>query len=239
MKKYFFLLVSVCCYLLFLVTFIYLIGFVQAIWVPKNIDTGIVKKIIPSLAINLALMTLFGVQHSIMARKSYKAWISKVLPVPIERSIYVFWASLILIILMYCWQPIPFVIWNVNGTLIGYVLQILGFFGWGLVLVSTFMINHFDLFGLRQAYIHMRNERYESLKFRTPIMYKIIRHPLYLGFMFAFWSTPIMTAGHLLFAMSMLLYILVGIHYEEKDLMEKNPEYAVYKKKVGKLFPRF
>jgi protein-S-isoprenylcysteine O-methyltransferase Ste14 len=239
MKKYFFLLVSVGCYLLFLVAFVYLIGFVQAILVPKNIDTGIVRKIIPSLAINLSLMILFGVQHSIMARKSYKAWISKVVPLPIERSIYVLWASLILIILMYCWQPIPFVIWNVNGRFIGYALQMLGFFGWGLVLVSTFLINHFDLFGLRQAYMYIRNKPYRPLEFRTPIIYKVIRHPLYLGFMFAFWSTPIMTAGHLLFAMSMLLYVLVGIHYEERDLIEKNPEYVAYKKKVGKLFPRF
>ncbi|HVI45118.1 MAG TPA: hypothetical protein VM802_09610 [Chitinophaga sp.] len=222
----------------FLCTFLCLIGFVSGLYVPKDINSGAFNSWIPAILTDLTLIVLFGIQHSIMARSWYKDLIKKWVPAPLERSVYVCCASLVLFLMMYLWQPVPYAIFDFRTSLAGSILRITGLAGWLLVLVSTFLINHFDLFGLRQPYLYFTDKFPHELKFRLPFIYKIIRHPIYLGFITACWFTPLMTTGHLLFAAGMTVYILIGIHFEERDLLKEFPEYQAYRKRTGKLFPK-
>jgi len=224
-------------YAIFFATYLYAIGFIGNVLVPKSIDSARSGPLATALLVNLGLLGLFAVQHSVMARPAFKRWWTRIVPEPAERSTYVLFSSLALIALFALWQPIGGVVWNVENTFGRALLIGACAFGWGLVLVSTFLINHFDLFGLRQVWLQFRNRPYTKLHFRTPGPYKLVRHPLYVGWLFAFWATPTMTAAHLLFAVMCTGYILVAIQLEERDLIDVHPEYAGYRKRVPMLIP--
>ena len=224
--------------LVFLPTFLYAIGFVGNLVVPKGIDSGVEGPLGQSILINVLLLGVFAIQHSVMARPGFKRWWTKIVPEPIERSSYVLLASVLLIVLFREWRPITNVIWEVESPSGVIVLQVLFFVGWGLVFTSTFLINHFDLSGMRQVFVYFRGQEYKPLEFRTTALYKYMRHPLMLGFLIAFWSTPRMTGGHLLFSLITTAYILVAIQLEERDLETCYGEtYRRYRNKVPMLFP--
>jgi methanethiol S-methyltransferase len=226
-------------YLVFFGTFLYAIGFVGNLVVPKSIDSGVQQAAGISLIINLVLLTLFAVQHSVMARPEFKRVWTKIIPEPIERSVFVLFASLALILLFWQWRPMTGLIWDVENKVGRVALLTLFGAGWAVVLLSTFMINHFDLFGLRQVYMHSRGIERGDMDFKTRAFYKFIRHPIMLGFIIAFWATPTMTVGHLLFAGVTTAYILVAIQFEERDLVNAHGEtYLEYKRKVGMLVPK-
>jgi protein-S-isoprenylcysteine O-methyltransferase Ste14 len=225
-------------YLTFLFTILYAIGFVAGLVVPKAIDTGAKSPVFEALAINLALMSLFAVQHSVMARKSFKQWWTRFIPKPVERSTYVLLASLTLLLLFWLWRPIPAVIWHVEEPEMAAVITGLSFVGWVIVFISTFLINHFELFGLHQVSNHLAGREMSSPVFRTPLLYNFVRHPIYLGFIIAFWAAPTMTAGHLLFAAVTTAYIFVGILLEERDLTAMfGDDYRRYRERVSMLLP--
>jgi protein-S-isoprenylcysteine O-methyltransferase Ste14 len=226
-------------YIIFLVTFLYAIGFVGNLVVPKSIDSGPgAATLTRALIMNIILLSIFAVQHSVMARPEFKRVWTKIVPKPVERSTYVLLASLALILLFWQWRAIPDVIWEVNNTAFVYILWALFFLGWGIVLLSTFLINHFDLFGLRQVYLYRKGEEYTELGFRELFLYKIVRHPIMLGFIIGFWATPRMTAGHLLFAAVTTVYILVAIQLEERDSVNAHgEEYLSYRKRVSMILP--
>jgi methanethiol S-methyltransferase len=229
------LLYGVVSYLVFFVTFLYAIGFVGNIVVTKSIDSGREGPFATSLIIDVVLLGLFAIQHSVMARPGFKKAWKKIVPEVIERSTYVLLSSLALALLFWLWQPLLQVIWEVRNATLALVLQIVFFAGWALVLVSTFFINHFDLFGLRQVFLY---KKYTYLGFRTPFLYKFLRHPIMLGFIIAFWSTPKMTLGHLLFAVATTAYILIAIQLEERDMISIHGEaYEDYRRKVSMLIP--
>jgi methanethiol S-methyltransferase len=224
-------------YLFFFFTFLYAIGFLGNVGVPKSLDSPATDPWQTALAINLGFLSLFAVQHSVMARPAFKRLVTRIIPPAVERSTYVLASSLALILLFWQWRPLGGVVWDVQND-IGRLLLHGGFaFGWGLVLLSTFVINHFDLFGLRQTWRAFRGEPQAGLRFATPVLYRIVRHPLYVGWLFAFWSTPTMTVTHLLFAAVTTTYILVAIQLEERDLMAAHPEYAEYRQQVPMLVP--
>lgn len=238
MKKIAFLLYGIIAYLIFLGTFSYAVGFVSTFLVPKHIDSVPASPLGYALLINAGLLSLFAIQHSVMARPAFKRWWTKVIPEPIERSTYVLFSSACLILLFQYWQPLGGVIWNVESETIRLALQSLCLFGFSIVLVSTFLINHFDLFGLRQVWFYFLGKKYEQLPFRTPLFYKYVRHPLYLGFLIAFWSTPTMTAAHLFFAVMTTGYILTAIQFEESDLVKHfGDAYRTYKRSAPMLIP--
>lgn len=220
MKKVLVLTYGVVAYVIFLATFLYAIGFVSSLLVPKHIDSIPEIPLNNALLINAGLLTLFALQHSIMARPGFKKWWSMFVPEPIERSTYVLFASICLILLFYYWQPLGGVIWDVESPALRLGLQTLSMVGFTIVLVSTFLINHFDLFGLRQVWLYAMGRPYEHLPFRTPLFYKYVRHPLYFGFLIAFWSTPTMTVAHLFFAIMTTGYILTAIQLEDNDLIK-------------------
>jgi protein-S-isoprenylcysteine O-methyltransferase Ste14 len=226
------------CYAVFFLSFIYAIGFVGNMALPKTIDSGFESGVAQSLIINLVLLGLFAVQHTIMARPAFKQWWTKMVPVQVERSTFVLVASLLLFLLYWQWRPITAVIWNVEHPAGKAILISIFWLGWVMVLWSTFMINHFDLFGLRQVWFHLRNQEYHHVKFQTSSLYKYLRHPIMLGFIIAFWATPYMTAGHLLFAVATTTYILIGIQFEEHDLVQfLGKDYDDYRSRVPMLIP--
>lgn len=233
-------LYGVVAYAIFFLTFLYLIGFVGNLLVPKSIDTGAVTNTAVTFLINFGLIALFGVQHSVMARPGFKARWTRIVPASIERSTYVLLASLILILLFWQWRPMGQVVWDVQATWAQYVMWTIFFGGFGLVLLSTFVIDHFDLFGLRQVVLNLRQKAYTHKEFKVAFFYRFVRHPLYAGFIMAFWGTPRMTVGHLLFALGMTTYILIAIRYEERDLVTFHGDnYVNYRAKVPMLVPRF
>ena len=226
-------------YAIFFGSFLYAIGFVGDVWVPKSIDSMPETPLWMALLVNGLLLGAFAVQHSVMARPGFKRWITRFIPKAAERSTYTLASSLLLIALFTFWEPIGGVVWRVEDPIGKAVLYSLFGFGWALVLVATFLINHFDLFGLRQVWLYLVGQEYRPLKFGTPGLYKWVRHPLYVGWFFAFWATPTMTLAHLVFALLTTGYILIAIQLEERDLLDVHPEYAGYRKRVPMLIPRF
>lgn len=225
-------------YVVFLGTFLYAIGFVSGHVVPKTIDSGAVLPFGEALLIDMVLLSIFALQHSVMARKPFKRWWTRVVPPAVERSTYVLLASLVLILVFWQWRPLPAVIWHVTEPALSFGLMGLASAGWLLVLLSTFLINHFELFGLHQVVLNLLKRPAAEPKFRTPFLYKVVRHPLYLGFIIAFWATPLMTAGHLLFAGVTTSYILIAIALEERDLIDVfGDEYRRYRERVAMLVP--
>lgn len=231
-------LYGIVAYLVFAVVIVYSLGFVSGLVVPKTIDSGSAGQLVESVVINLVLMTIFALQHSVMARPQFKKWWTKIVPQPVERSTYVLFASLALALLFWQWRPIPDVMWEAKEPAIAASLLYLGVFGWVLVFISTFMINHFELFGLHQVANNLAGKPMPALRFKTPMLYNVVRHPIYLGFIIFVWATPVMTAGHLLFAAVVTAYIFVGIALEEHDLIAVfGDEYRRYRQRVAMIVP--
>ena len=214
MKKILSLSYGLVCYLAFFGTFLYAIGFVGNLFVPKSIDGAPDAPLLTAVFVNASLLLLFALQHSIMARPAFKRWWTRIIPEHLERSTYVLLASGCLMLMMWQWQPVGGIVWSIESETVKTVLSVTYLLGWGIVLISTFLINHFDLFGLRQVWLYFLGKPYTTLPFRVPIFYRYVRHPLYLGFLIAFWSTPVMTAAHLLFAILTTGYILTAIQLE-------------------------
>ena len=225
-------------YTLFLGTILYAIAFVGGLPVPKTIDSGAPGPLPLALIVNTALLGLFAVQHSVMARPAFKRWWKAIVPDSVERSTYVIFSSLALVLLFWQWQPMPQPIWSVTDPTGVVILRVVFWAGWALVFLSTFLINHFELFGLRQVWCRLTGKTLPPPAFRTPSLYRHVRHPLYLGFLLAFWSTPIMTMGHLLFAAPTTGYILIAIRLEERDLIAIfGDRYRRYREQVSMLIP--
>ncbi len=226
-------------YLIFLGSFLYAIAFVGDFLVPKTINSGAeASSLLQALSVNAVLLLLFAVQHSVMARDGFKKWWTKIIPRHIERSTYVLLSSLILILLFWLWQPLPDTLWNIESGIWFALINSLFWLGWGIVFISTFMINHFDLFGLRQVYLHLKGKEITPIKFQKSGLYKYVRHPLMLGFIIAFWATPRMTLGHLIFSIATTAYIFVGIWFEERDLIRYHGDkYRKYRDQVHMIVP--
>ena len=238
MNKVLSFLYGVVCYLVFFVVFLYLIGFVGDLFVPKAIDTGTEAATAQSVMVNVALLGLFAVQHTIMARTAFKKWLTKVIPEQVERSTFVLASSLLLALLYWQWRPMLGVIWSVDNPTGRAILFGLFWLGWGTVLFSSFIINHFDLFGLRQVWLHFTNREYHHLEFQARSLYRLIRHPLMLGIVIGSWATPHMTTGHLVFAITATIYILIGIRFEERDLVRFHGQnYIDFRRRVPMLVP--
>ncbi|MGH6738693.1 MAG: methanethiol S-methyltransferase [Bradyrhizobium sp.] len=226
------------CYAFFFITFLYAIGFVENLLVPQTIDVGPQAPVTEALIVNLILMSLFAIQHSVMARPQFKQWWTQFVPKAVERSTYVLFSTAALALLCWQWRPITAVVWHVENPMVAHLLIGLSLFGFVLVLTSTFLINHFELFGLHQVVNNLTARPMPPTRFRTPLLYKFVRHPLYLGFIIAFWSAPTMTAGHLLFAAVTTAYIFVGILLEERDLVDLfGDDYRRYRQRVAMIVP--
>jgi protein-S-isoprenylcysteine O-methyltransferase Ste14 len=232
------LLYGIVAYLFFFVTVLYAIGFVENIAVPKAIDDGTIVPVSNAILVNLLLMGLFAVQHSVMARPRFKRWWTQYVPKSVERSTYVLLASLVLAFLFWQWRPLPAAVWQVEDPRIAMALIGLSHLGWALVFLSSFLINHFELFGLHQVVNNLTGRPMPAPRFRVPLLYRVVRHPLYLGFIIAFWATPVMSVGHLMFAAVVTAYILVGIQLEERDMVAVfGDEYRRYRSRVAMLLP--
>jgi protein-S-isoprenylcysteine O-methyltransferase Ste14 len=241
MTRGFYLLFGLVAYVIFFATFLYLVAFVGNLpFVPLTVDRGgPIGGVAQAVIVDLALVALFGVQHSVMARPAFKQRWTRIVPEPIERSVYVLLASVMLIVMFLFWRPIPGIVWSVENHAGVIALYALFAAGWGIVLLRTFLISHFELFGLKQVWGHARNAAAVAPKFRTPFFYKLVRHPLYSGFILAFWAIPVMSAGHLLLAAAMFGYILIAIRHEERDLIGLfGDRYVDYRGQVGMLAPR-
>jgi methanethiol S-methyltransferase len=225
-------------YVIFVGTLLYAVAFVGNLPAPKTVDSGETGPLGLALIVDLLLLGLFAVQHSVMARPWFKHWWTRLVPKPVERSTYVLFASLVLLALYWQWRPISAPVWSVTNPTGAALLQAVFWAGWTLALVSTFLINHFELFGLRQAFARLRGRALPPPRFETPSLYRWVRHPLYLGFLFSFWATPSMSGGHLLFALVMTGYILIAIQFEERDLIDLfGDQYRRYREQVAMLFP--
>ncbi len=225
-------------YLVFFGTFLYAIGFIGNFWVPKTLDGPPSRPFWTSLAIDVVLLGIFAVQHSLMARTWFKQWWTQIIPKPIERSTYVLFSSLALILLFWLWEPLGGIVWSVESATGFFVVRALYAFGWVLLLFATFLINHFDLFGLRQVWLYLRGIPEETLPFMTPALYRVVRHPIYVGWILIFWMTPVMTTAHLLFSVATTAYILIAIRFEERDLARLyGKAYGEYRRSVPMLIP--
>lgn len=228
---------GIACYVAALATFAYLAAFLENVAVPTSIDSARRSPLSVAFAVDLGLLILFGIQHTVMARPGFKAIWTKLIPPPAERSTYVLFSSAAMFLMFWQWRPMGGTIWNVDSGHGRIALHVLYALGWAIVLATTFLINHFDLFGLRQVVLQLIGRPYTGLRFRTPGPYKLVRHPLYVGWVTVFWSTPDMTAAHLLFAVGLTIYILIAIRYEERDLVAIHSEYAEYRRRVPMMVP--
>ena len=225
-------------YAFFLATFCYAIAFIGNLWVPKTIDSGAAPGVAEAIAVNVALLAIFALQHSIMARRSFKRWWTGIVSPAVERSTFVLAATAALALLLWQWRPIPDVVWRVENQAAVSAIWAVFWLGWGVLLLATFLINHFELFGLRQVFARLTGRSIPEAEFRTPLLYRYVRHPIYLGFILGFWAAPVMTAGHLLFAIGGTGYIFVGIWFEERDLIAQfGDKYRRYRDQVGMLLP--
>jgi methanethiol S-methyltransferase len=225
-------------YLVSFVTLLYAVGFVTGLPVPKTIDDGAVAPLGEAVAVNVLLMSLFALQHSGMARRAFKRWWTQFVPAAVERSTYILTTSLVLALLFWQWRPLPDLVWQVADPGIAWAIMVVSLVGWLLVLASTFLINHFELFGLQQVATHLVGGAIAEPRFRTPALYRLVRHPIYLGLIIAFWASPAMTVGHLLFASVTTTYIFVGIFFEERDLIAQfGDDYRRYRQRVAMLVP--
>jgi protein-S-isoprenylcysteine O-methyltransferase Ste14 len=232
------LIYGVAAYAVVLGSFVYAVGFVGNMAVPKSIDSGMAGTTAEAIVVDSLLLALFAAQHSIMARRKFKRWLTRFVPKPMERSTYILLASLALILLFWQWRPIPYPVWQAASPLAAIVLTTIFWLGWAILLISTFLISHFELFGLAQVFARLRNREMAAAVFETPLFYKWVRHPIYLGFLLAFWAAPTMTVGHLIFSGAMTIYILVGVRLEERDLAAAfGDRYRVYRREVGMLIP--
>ena len=238
LKRLLYLACAVTSYLIFLTTFLYMIAFVGGFLVPRRLDGPLEGSLLSALAIDCAMLTVFAVQHSVMARRWFKERWTRVVPWAIERTTYVLCSSLALLLLFWQWRPLGMPIWTIENEIARFLLWALFAAGWSTVLIVTFLINHFDLFGLRQAWLPLLGQPYTPVKFGTPLPYRLVRHPLYFGFLLAFWTTPTMTLAHLVFACATTAYIVLAIQFEERDLLaEHGAAYAEYRRKVPMLLP--
>lgn len=238
MNKFIAFFYGLLAYLVFFGSFLYAIGFVTGIMVPKTLDSGPYSPIGEALIIDLLLLGLFALQHSLMARQEFKKWWTKFVPEAVERSTYVLFASLLLVLIFWQWRAIPGVVWQVTNQVVGQAFVVLSLVGWSIVLLGTFMINHFELFGLHQITNNLTGRSMPTPQFRTPFFYKVVRHPIYVGFLIAFWATPIMTVGHLLFSVMTTGYIVIGTLLEERDLIAMfGEDYRRYRERVAMLIP--
>ncbi|MCK0110501.1 isoprenylcysteine carboxylmethyltransferase family protein [Flavobacteriaceae bacterium S0825] len=239
MKKSIILLYGIVAYFVFLIAFLYAIGFVGNIIVPKSIDSGAETTMYSSIFINVILLSVFALQHSIMARPKFKEWFNSIFSQAMERSTYILLSSLALILIYWQWKPITTIVWETENTILSSIITGIFFLGWLIVLLSTFMINHLELFGIAQIFDNLKNKQTPNPKFQTNYLYKLVRHPLMLGFLIAFWATPTMTVGHLLFTLITTIYIFVAVRYlEEKDLKKViGKKYETYQKEVPMIIP--
>jgi len=230
---------GVACYAVFVGTLLYAVGFVGDLFIPKSLDSGPTGPVAEALVVDALLLAVFAVQHSVMARRSFKRWWTRIVPSAVERSTYVLASSLLLLLLFWQWRPMTGVVWRVDATAAVLAIRIVFWLGWAVALVSTFLLDHFELFGLRQVLARLTNRTLPAPEFRTPLFYRHVRHPLYVGFLLAFWAAPTMTVGHLVFAIATTGYIAVGIRLEERDLVrDLGDRYRRYRERVGMLVPR-